>query len=82
LSPPVFHNCISSREKTHDDSRNDAPSEGEFFLTIQTNPAIKVLVYFVGAVSEEDLAGQTVPKKKAYTPDIIWSQSATSGNFA
>jgi hypothetical protein len=75
----VFHDCISNREKSHDDGRNDAPSEGEFFLAIQTIPAVKVLVYPVGAVSEEHLAGQTVPKEKAYTPDIIWFQLAPSG---
>jgi hypothetical protein len=82
LSPPVFHDCISSRKKGHDDCSNDSPSEEDFVFTIQANPAVKVLVYLVGAVSAEDLADKQGPKEKAYTPDIIWFQLAPSGIVA
>jgi hypothetical protein len=79
LSPSVFQDRISSRKKSHDDGRNDTPSEGEFVFTIQTNPAVKFLVYLVGAVSAQDLADKAVRKEKAYTPDVFWFQLAPSG---
>jgi len=72
LSPPVFQDRISSRKKSHGDDRNDTPGEEEFVFAIQTDPAIKVLVYLVGTVSAEDLADKAVHKEKTYTPDVSW----------
>jgi hypothetical protein len=79
VSPPVFQDRISSRKKSHGDGRNDTPSKGKFVFTIQTNPAVKVLVYLVGAVSAGDLADKAVPKEKTYTLDGSWFQLAPSG---
>jgi hypothetical protein len=79
LSPPVFQDRISSRKKSHGDDRNDTPSEEEFVFTIQTGPAVKVLVYLVGTVSAEDLADKAVHKEKTYTPDVSWFLLAPSG---
>ena len=46
--------------------------EKEFVFAIQTHPAVKGLVYLVGAVSAEDLADKAVHKEKTYSLNIPW----------
>lgn len=67
-----FYDRISSCKNSHDDCRNDTPREKELVFTVQSSPAVKVLVYLVGAVSAEVLAEKAVSEEKTYAPDVSW----------
>lgn len=79
LCPPIFQNNISNYIKSHNDNRKDTPSKEEFIFMIQTNPALKALVYLIGAANAEDCRDKAVYKEKTYTPNVFWFQLAPSG---